>query len=317
MKEPDDLAAKLPKWPRESEEADFVAILAYLCGNLANQPGKAFADAASLWEVLRHNEELRQLLDRLRPQMPEILKAKGVKTKEELFAVTDNLGAFSTPFGFIVYSKGFPGLPFTALSDEQRVELAECFAGGERAAEFADIRRLDRVGYIDWLRRKANKLAVEPFGTVKDAKRSWHLRPKLTEKEKVFDITLTVRGHHGIDAVKDQVCALLEEAKRQDESLFAQVDESLQFKNARDPRRILRDLAIARITFLLGFANALKWTSENRSAKTMRPVQGEWESYFGERREAKRGPLFRGRKEYWNRSIERGVAASRTFFNFT
>jgi hypothetical protein len=318
VKEPDELAAELPNWPRESLEADFVAIRAYLSGKLANQVGKAFGDAALLWETLRHNEDFLRLLDRSGPQMPEILKAKGVKTKEELFAVTDNLGAFSAPFGFIVCTEGFPVRPFTALPQEQQVELAECFATGERAVELADIRRLDVDGYIEWLRDQAKGLALKPIGAAKDAKKSWRLCPKLTEGERVWNITFTVRGHHGIDAVEDDIRVCLKDIAERDPSLFAIKYESLSFQQARDPRRLLRDLALVRLTYLLGFDNAKKWTSDNRPSKTLRPIiDSDWYLYFRERGVPKAGPLFRGRKEYWCRAIDRGVVIARTPFNFT
>ena len=314
---PDLLASKLTDWPRESDDTDLETILCYLTGKIANTPQLATGAAALLFEAMRHDRELLALLKKLGPELPEHLKNSGVKHPSEL---TDHyLGAFAAPASFIIVTPSFPQLPFaTGLTLTQQSELGLLFSGGEPAVICADIRRLEIDGYIDWLIDRGNELRVAPIGAAEAAKKSWRLRPKLAAGEKVFDVTLTIRGHLGIDAVKNDVQTWLNQIALQDPGLFVPKRVSRQLQRARDPRWALRDLAVARLTYLLGFDQAREWTSEYRPHKGLRPVlASDWLAYFGERGQARDGPLFGGRKDPWSRAIEHGVAISHSRCDFT
>lgn len=292
ISDPDELAARLPYWPKGSRAVELGAILLYAKGEFPNRQGYAFGDTSLLWEVLRHNQKVREIVRKLHlPRDPRQFENY----------------VFSAPIGFIVNTPGFPQLPFAALNSETRSELAELFTAGQKAVECADIRRLDIQGYLKWLVQRAQEL--RDVGATKDPNVSWKLRDNLNPGEIVFDVTFTVRGHMGIYAAAESVKAELNKMAKQDPKLFSEPRTPHYFQKARDPRLPLRDLAIARLVYLLGFEGALNWTREKRGAKVLQPMKAEeWNFYFNERKRENPGALFDGRREYWERAINSGIA---------
>jgi len=66
------------------------------------------------------------------------------------------------------------------------------------------------------------------------------------EIERVTDITITVRGHYGIDVWKPQLLAILE-ARRE---WFLETPSPMVVRKSMDPQSKLADLAAARLTYL-------------------------------------------------------------------
>jgi hypothetical protein len=144
----------LPGWPYKDVKTEKVTLLACLLGKhvtrrqdeVNEQPLRGvFGDVMLLWELLRHDRELVELLAKQRtPPTKDDWKSDPVYTT-----------VFTSEIGFIVSTPGFPDTPFLAIEEKDRAKLVELYTGGQPAFEIADIEKLDAMGVLERFKQLA------------------------------------------------------------------------------------------------------------------------------------------------------------------
>jgi hypothetical protein len=273
----------LPGWPYKDLEAEEVTLLACLLGRHGEQPlTGVFGDVMLLWETLRHNRELIELLAKLSTP-PTQEDWKGDPGYSTLF--TDKIGN-------IVSTPGFPDKPFLNLEAACQNQLIEPFTPGQPALEIGDIERLDAMGVLERFKQlatlaKEGRLHKQPGKRFKQD--AILKRENLNPGESVYDATFTIRAHMGIEAVREG----FERWLKDNSKLFTEVD-TITMRRWEDPRPILRDLAILRLVKLHGYFGAKDWTKEHRPLiKGIGAYKSDYAKYVGERGKPKgKNPLY-------------------------
>ena len=130
----------LPGWPCKDIKTEEVTLLACLVGRHGEQPlTGAFGYVMLLWEALRHDEKLVELLTQLRtpPDSNDWKNDPGFSTM------------FTAEIGFIESTPGFPDTPFLSLKAECQNNLVELFTAGQPAFEIAKVEILDDMGVFE------------------------------------------------------------------------------------------------------------------------------------------------------------------------
>jgi hypothetical protein len=278
----------LPGWPYQDIKTEEDTLRDCLLGRHDEQPlTGVFGHRMLLWETLRHDDKLVELLTQLRtpPDSNDWKNDPGFSTM------------FPAERGFIVSTPGFPDTPFLSLKAEYQKELVELSTPGQPAFEIAKVEILDEMGVLE----KFKNLATLARSRRKPGER--RSEPAIAKRERgdpdkaVYDIGITIRPYMGIEAVRED----FEQWLKDNPELFTEVD-SITMRQWEDPRPILQDLAILRLTKLYGYPGVRNWTREHRPKKCLRPLQpNEWESYFGERGHPKGNqPIFRDPQQYVN-----------------
>jgi hypothetical protein len=280
-------------------EAEEVTLLACLLGRHGERKlTGVFGHVMLLWEALRHDRELVELLAKQRtPPTEEDWKGDHppLLYGTPLFALVSDIA--STP--------GFPDTPFLAIEEKDRVELIELFKPGQPAFEIAKVEILEDMGVFE----KFKNLAALARSRSKPRER--RSEPAIMKREKgdpdkpVYDADITFRPYMGIEAVREG----FERWLKDNSKLFTNVDTSFAAQRRWDPRPKLSDLAILRLVKLYGYLGTKDWTRENRPHKGIKPyIPSDYESYFVEGKEAKGDrPLYEKGRQY-EAAVRRALA---------
>jgi hypothetical protein len=307
----------LPGWPyKETEEgtlpkAEEDTLVACLLGKhvarhqdkVSEQPlTGVFGHVMLLWEALRHDEKLVELLTKLR-NPPDNDDWKNDPDFSTLF--TDKIGfivsapiiqkseeEYPEPF-----APWFPDIPFLSVEAVWQKDLVERFRPGQPALEIAKVEILDDMGVFEKFKNLAALARSRRKPRERRSESAIMKREKGDPDKPVYDANITFRPYMGVEAVRKAIETLLTD----NSELFPKVDTITRWQ-WEDPRPILQDLAILRLTKLYGYPDARKWTKEHRPKKCLMPLQPEeWESYFGERGDPKGNqPIFRDLQQYAN-----------------
>ena len=174
----------------------------------------------------------------------------------------------------IVSTPGFPEQAFLTIEEKDRAKLIELFPPEQTALEIGSIQMLDANGILERCKQLATLVGE--------------------------------KRHLGKEAVR----AAFEKWLNLNCELFPKIDTSIAAQRQRDPRLILRNLAILRLVKLYGYAGARTWTREHRlKAQTLRkPFKSKYERYFGERGRPEDRPIFRDFAQYVN-AVDRALDA--------
>jgi hypothetical protein len=284
----------LPGWSCSKDlKVEEVTLLACFLGRYGEQPLTGpFGYAMLLWEALRHNRELIELLAKLRTP----------PTQDDWKNDPDYSTLFPDKIGNIVSTPGFPDIPFLSLEAACQNQLIEPFTPGQPALEIGNIEMLDAMGVLERFKQsvtlRQHKQPGERFKQDAILKRE-----KLEPHESVYDAVFTIRAHMGIEAVKEG----FERWLRDNSKLFPNVD-SITIRQWEDPRPILRDLATLRLVRLYGYPGAHAWTKEHRPHKDLGAYKSDYSKYVGERGTPGNSPLY-ATNEKCSNAIERALKA--------
>jgi hypothetical protein len=263
----------LPGWPHNKDfAAEELTLLSCLLGKHDTRPlTGVFGQVMLLWEALRHDEKLVELLYKQRnPPNNDDWKS------DPVFSTL-----FETPIAFITSMPEFPGTPFLSLNPEPQNELVELFTPGQPALEIGNIEMLDAMGVLERFQQlaalaKEGRQHKKPGARFKQA--AILEREKLNPGESVYNAIFTIRAHLGKKAVRRD----FERWLKANSKLFPKIDTSIAAQQWRDPRPVLRDLAVLRLVIIRhGYSGARKWTKEHRPRKG--PLKSDYERYVGER----------------------------------
>jgi len=311
----------LPGWPyKETKKgalpkAEEVTLVACLLGRYGEQPlAGVFGHVMVLWELLRHDEKLVELLTKLRNPTYNDDRKNEPPVFSTLFKNDPDFSTlFPAPRSYIVFPPGFPDkplapwfpdIPFLSLKSECQKELVE--KPGQPALEIGDIERLDAMGVLERFKRLVN-LAKEGRQHKQPGERFKQdailKREKLEPHESVYDATFTIRAHMGVTAVRKDFERWLKDNRK----LFTKVDTIARWQ-WKDPRPILRDLAVLRLVKLYGYPGARAWTKERRPYKGHGTQKSDYSKYVGERGIAGNSPLY-DTNEKCSNAVKRALKA--------
>ena len=293
----------LPGWPYKDIKTEEVTLLDCLLGQYGERKlTGVFGQVMLLWEALRHDKELVELLTKLRnPPYNDDQKNEP----------PDFSTLFPAPHSYIVFPPGFPDkplapwfpdIPFLSLKSEYQKELVE--KPGQPAFEIGSITMLENARLLE----RFKQLAKEARETHQFGERHKHpailKREKLNPGESVYDAIFTIRAHMGVKAVREAFEAWLKDNRK----LFPEVD-TIARRQWEDPRPILRDLAILRLVKLYDYHGARAWTKEHRPHEGHGTQKSDYAFYFGEGKKPKgRRPIYERQREFEN-AVRRALDA--------
>ena len=283
-------------------EAEEVTLLACLLGRHREQElTGVFGYVMLLWEALRHDERLVELLT----------KQRTPPNNDDWKNDPDYSLFFVAPTSFIVSTPAFPRTPFLAIAEKDRVELIELFKPGQPAFEIAKVEILDDMGVFEKFKNLAALARSRRKPGERRSEQAIVKREKGDPDKPVYDADITFRPYMGIEAVREG----FERWLKDNSELFTKIDTSRAAQQHWDPRLKLSDLAILRLVKLYGYNGARDRTREHRPHKCIRPViPSDYESYFveekksGEEKKAKGDrPLYEKGREY-EAAVRRALA---------